>query len=301
MMPMPPQGHPPAPQMPSRPPVTIDDVMELLRDGAMRRFRVEIEADSTIVGDESQERKDRSEFIATLTQFMTAWGPMVMQMPELTKMAGDVLLFGVRGFRVGRELEETIEDTVERLEDKSGQPPPPNPEMIKMQMQAQGEQAKLEATKIKAQAEVMKAQGQAAQAQQESDAKLAQIQAQSVAEERKHQLETERMHMQLQHEREKHQMEVERAMHGHQLETEKFEMSRQQDEANAMRDAEKQEKDRQASHEHSAKLSEAVAANTQAIPLLAKAIVEHGKHIGAGIGKPKKVIRDKDGKVSGVE
>lgn len=275
-------------------PVTIDAVMVLLRDGALRRFRIEIEADSTIVGNETQERQDRNEFIGSLTQFMTAWGPMIMQKPELTKLAGDVLLFGVRGFRVGRELEETIEETVEQLEEAGKQPPPPPPELI-------AEQNKMQIEKMKAQAEMQKMQMSAAQSQQESDAKMMQIQASAEQEARKYELEIQKMQAALQHEREKHQMEMERIHQGHQIEAEKFAMSQEQAESDHVRASEKEEKDRMASHEHSAKLSEAIAANTQAIPVLAKAIVEHGKHIGAGIGKPKRVIRDKDGKVSGVE
>ena len=134
-------------------PVTIDAVMGLLRDGALRRFRIDIEADSTITGDESQERQDRTAFIQTTTQFVQAWAPLLMQNPKLVNMAGDLLLFGVRSFRVGRELEETIEETMDQIEDavNAPQPPPgPTPEQ-------QVEQVKLETEKVKSQAEIAKA------------------------------------------------------------------------------------------------------------------------------------------------
>lgn len=283
----------PAPTPPKMP-VTIDAVMALLKDGALRRFRVDIETDSTIVGDESQERRDRNEFILSVTQFVQGWGPLITANPKLARMAGDLLMFGVRAYRVGRELEETIEDTVEQIDQAAQQPQPPPPQML-------AEQAKLEAAKMKAQAEIQKAQMAAEQSQQESQAKIMAIQASAEQEAQKHQLEVERMHVQLEHERQKHEMEMQRMAQGHQIEADKFAMARQQEEANAEKVAQKEEKDRAASHEHSAKLGEAIAANTQAIPMLANAIVEHGKHFASGMNKPRRVIRDKDGKVSGVE
>ena len=168
--PMQPGMPPQAPQVPPPPqPVdlgpTVEDVMGLLRDEMLRRFRVDIEADSTIVGDESQERKDRTDFLTMTTQFMKEWAPLIAENKLLTKMGGDFLLFGVRAFRVGRELEETIEETVEKLEQQAGQPPPPDP-------RAQAEQVKLQSTQVKAQAEQTKAQIGVQQAQVEGQAKV---------------------------------------------------------------------------------------------------------------------------------
>ena len=148
-------------------PVTIDAVIGLLRDGALRRFRIDIEADSTITGDESQEKQDRTAFIQATTEFITAWTPILQANPKMAKMAGDILMFGVRGFRVGRELEESIEATVDSIEDASQQPPPPDPKM-------QAEQSKLELQKAKSAAEIQKAQIDANSAQIDGQAKVAQ-------------------------------------------------------------------------------------------------------------------------------
>jgi len=148
----PPQGQPmPAAPQQGQPPVTIDAVMALLRDGAMRRFRIDIEVDSTITGDESQERADRTSFIEATTKFIEAWGPIVAQQPLMAQLAGELLLFGTRAFRVGRSLEEVIEETVDKLEQQAMQPkPPPQPDPT--------EQTKIQQAQIKAQAEGAKAQ-----------------------------------------------------------------------------------------------------------------------------------------------
>lgn len=151
----PPQGEPIPQAPPQQKPVTIDAVMELLRDGIQRRFRIDIETDSTVAGDEGQERQDRTEFIMATTKFIEAWGPIVAQQPIMTDLAGELLLFGTRAFRVGRSLEEVIEETVDKLEMQATQPkPPPQP--------SPDEQVKLETAKIKGQAEVEKVQTEGA-------------------------------------------------------------------------------------------------------------------------------------------
>lgn len=152
MMPFqPPQGQPIPQQEPEKKPVTIDAVMELLRNGIQRRFRIDIETDSTVAGDEGQERQDRTEFIMATTKFVEAWGPIVAQQPLMTDLAGELLLFGTRAFRVGRSLEEVIEETVDKLETQAAQPkPPPEP--------SPDEQVKLETAKVKGEAEVAKVQ-----------------------------------------------------------------------------------------------------------------------------------------------
>jgi hypothetical protein len=60
-------------------------------------------------------------------------------------MLGQMILFGVRGFRVGRELENVIETTLDALSQQSQQPKPPKPD------------PQLEITQIKADAEKTKA------------------------------------------------------------------------------------------------------------------------------------------------
>ena len=177
------QQIPPPPQPPA--PVdlgpTVEDVFGLLRDNATRRFRIDIETDSTIIGDESRERQDRTDFINTTTKFMEAWGPMVGQNPELAPLASGLLLFGVRAFRVGRELEELIEETADKIQGGAQQPKPPAPQEV-------AEQHKAQAVQIKAQAEIQKAQvdAQAKQADAQSKIQIAQIKMQQAQMDHQH-------------------------------------------------------------------------------------------------------------------
>jgi hypothetical protein len=175
-----PLNVPSPPQIPPPPNLgpTEEDVFGLLRDNVQRLFRIDIEAESTVTGDESKEKQDRIQLIEAATKFMEAWGPLVQVNPVLAPLAGELLKFGTRAFRVGRSLEEIIEETVEKIEDKAkhpigGQPDP----------KAQAEAIKLQGFQIKAQAEIAKAQITAQSAQQMAEIKLRSIQLDAMAKE----------------------------------------------------------------------------------------------------------------------
>jgi hypothetical protein len=155
-------------------PPTQEDVFGLLKNNLTRRFKIDIETDSTIAGDESQEKQDRQGFIEAMTKFMEAWGPMVERKPELAPLAGQLLLFGVRAFRVGRELEEVIEETVDKLSQPDAMQKQPDAKV-------QAEQVKLQAAIAKTQSEIQKAQIDARTASQAAQAKLQEIVTESQA------------------------------------------------------------------------------------------------------------------------
>jgi hypothetical protein len=133
-----------------QPPVTIDAVVKLLRDDRMRGFRIDVETDSLVEADQAKERNDRTAFVTAVGGFFKEFGPVVQQMPPLAPLAGSMLQFAVRGFKVGAEMEETIEkamaDVVAHLS-KPPQPPQPTPD----------EQIKHATAQVKGQAEVAKA------------------------------------------------------------------------------------------------------------------------------------------------
>ncbi|WP_028747993.1 hypothetical protein [Rhizobium mesoamericanum] len=149
------QQPPPPPQMPQgydqlmeQP--TIDEVVQVLRDDNIRGFRIDIETDSTIEPDEDAEKQRRMEFAQVMGQFINQAGPIAQQQPMLVPVMGEVLLFVARGFRAGRQLESTLEQTVAALTEKAMTPPPPP-------QPSPDEQIKLKTTMVKADAEQQKA------------------------------------------------------------------------------------------------------------------------------------------------
>lgn len=186
----PPQQPPPMPaelqELMGEP--SWDEVFALFRDNPDRCFRISIETDSTVAADREQETQARVQFLQAVGGFLQQAEQAASQ-PILAPMVGRMLEFGVRGFKVGRELEGVIDETVEKIVKQAEEPQPdkPDPEMAKVQGQQQIDQARLQATSQLEQAklastqqiEQMKitAQQAAAQAKAQSDSEIGQANA----------------------------------------------------------------------------------------------------------------------------
>jgi hypothetical protein len=152
----------------------IPQALALLRDEAAKNFRVEVTSDSMIFQDEIQEKQDRMEFLQAMGGFFQQAVPMATQVPEMTPMLMEMLKFAVTAFKAGKGLEGIIDETADKFREQAkqaeGKPKPPTPEMQKMQMTMQLEQAKMQATQAsdqaKAQAEAQKLQMQSQLEQQ---------------------------------------------------------------------------------------------------------------------------------------
>ena len=166
--------------------------IQLLRDQKLRGFRVDIEVDSTIFGDAAQEKADRTEFLAAVTGFMEKAMQISAQMPEATPLMGKFLQFGVRGFRVGRDLEAAIEDFCDLAEEASKRmaaqkASQPSPEQLKAQADQAKAQAQIQTTQMKGQIDQQKMQGEMAN----TKLKIQGDQQQAAAEVQRQQAETQ--------------------------------------------------------------------------------------------------------------
>ncbi|MGO8154430.1 hypothetical protein AB9F36_31865 [Rhizobium leguminosarum] len=154
--PQPPQVPPEMQKMMEQP--TIDEVVQLLRNDSVRGFRIDIETDSTIEPDEDAEKQRRMEFVQMVGGFMQQAGAIAQQTPMLVPVMVETLLFAARGFRAGRQLENTLEQVGAQLSQSATAPKPP-PEPTPEQM------INLKTAQVKAGAEEKKAQLSVAQAQ----------------------------------------------------------------------------------------------------------------------------------------
>lgn len=169
------------------------EMKQLMRDDALRSYRIDIETDSTIAPDEQRDKEQAIEAVTAMGQFVSLVSPLVQAGQLSPQVAGEGLKWFIRKFRMGRDLE----DFVSAMEQ---QPPQPqrDPE-----------------AEAKAQAAIQKAQLDAQVAQQ----KLA-------MEQQKHQLE-------MQMEREKFQLEMEMERAKAQLEIQVESQRAQNDERRA--------------------------------------------------------------------
>lgn len=129
-----PAGPMPPPDMPPQPPpippevqemaeaVTWDDVMEILRSDKLRRYRVDIETDSTILVDAEAEKKGRIELVTAVQGLLSGAFQMITAAPSTIPLIEEVVMFALRSFKPGRALEEAFEEAFQALKDSPPQP-----------------------------------------------------------------------------------------------------------------------------------------------------------------------------------
>jgi len=217
---MPPQQGQPI-QLPQEPPqmkemrkmMLIQNAIDLLRQDKVRGFRIDIETDSTIMGDAQQEKQDRISFIEGVTKFIETAAQVTVGVPAFAPLAAKMLQFGVRGYRVGRDLESAIEDFADDAEiqakQRAGQPPPPDPKMQVEQIKAQAE---IQSQNIQAQSEQRNLTMEAQLKQMDMAMKRMEMQIEQM----RANAEVAKMHIEMQQDRSEHHMGV--VEHGQKME-----------------------------------------------------------------------------------
>jgi hypothetical protein len=82
----------------------------LIKSDKLRGFRIDIETDSTVPVDKDTEQQNRVQFMQAVGQYLQGIIPAVQMGAIPIKLAREGLLFVVRGFKVGTELEEVLEE-----------------------------------------------------------------------------------------------------------------------------------------------------------------------------------------------
>lgn len=123
--------------------VTIEQSIQFLRDQKMRPFTLDIETDSTIQPDEDSQKKRAAEFMGAMGQLLPQLAQMIQMEPATAGFAGEMLKYGSKQFRASREMEGAIDELVETMKQKAGQPQP-NPEQEKLKAQKESDKAKLD-------------------------------------------------------------------------------------------------------------------------------------------------------------
>lgn len=119
-------------------------VVALIKSDKLRRFKLDVETDSTTVMNKVEEQTRRTEFLAAVGAFLEKAIAALQVKPELGPLLGQMLLFGVRGFNVGRELEGAFEEAIQKMQAAGAQQQQPNPEQMKAQAAQASAQSKIQ-------------------------------------------------------------------------------------------------------------------------------------------------------------
>lgn len=141
-------------------PQLLPQAIELLKNKALRHFKVDIETDSTSAPDEQAEKQAATEFLTSFMQGLDTAGKVIPLAPELGPAIGEALMFTARRFKASATLESTIEQGMKALQDRIMQ-------QLQQPQQDPAEAAKAQAVQAKAQADQQKNQIEVARMQQD--------------------------------------------------------------------------------------------------------------------------------------
>ena len=293
----------------------IPQALQLLKDEPAKNFRIEVTSDSMIYQDEQQEKQDRIEFLAAVSQFMNTALPVATTAPELTPLLMEMLKFGVTAFKAGKGMEGLIDETADTFRNQAkameGKPKPPTPEVQKMQMQMQIEQAKMQATQ---QSDAQKAQAEAQKMQMQSQLEQQKMAAQIELEKAKqeYQAQENQLKFQLEEQRNAQDREMEMKLAQMKMMTErntqlllayvnngaKVEVARisaqQDDGSEAFAEYQNDADFLQAQAHPMQPVADAIAQSNGQMTATLSAMLEK-------LSQPKQVVRDEAGKIIGVQ
>lgn len=159
----------------------FDQAVQLLKNDKLRTFRIDIETDSTVEIDKQAEKEAVTEMFTAMGGFLEKALQAGMAQPDLVPALGQSMLFMFRRYGVGRDVEGSWEQAIDKLSQKAKNPPPapPSPEQIKAQAEMQKQQM----------------ENQRAQQQAQQDAQMSQMEMQAA--QQKHAMELEKMQAEL--------------------------------------------------------------------------------------------------------
>ncbi len=144
------------------------DILALLKDDLQRAYRIDIETNSTVDAEATEDKQDIGELLNAMAQFMNGMAPMIESGVLPFDAAKGMLLAIVKRYRFGGELEDAI---------KGMQPPKPpaDPNQAKSQMELQMMQLEMADRQRQSQADASQAERDAAYKQQEHLMKMQEL------------------------------------------------------------------------------------------------------------------------------
>jgi len=126
----------------------FQQAMQVLRSDEMRGYQIDIETDSTVFEDAEAEKQSRVEMLTAMGGMAQQWLPVVqMGGPPMLKLVGELMSFGVRGFKAGRTMEDSIDEAFQALAQQQAQaaqqPPLPDPAVVKAEADMKAKEAEM--------------------------------------------------------------------------------------------------------------------------------------------------------------
>jgi hypothetical protein len=159
-------SQPPQPGMPPPPPPpdpallkvpSWDEILQLMRSASMRRFKIDVETDSTVAGTLNSDMTGLSQVMKAISETLTGLAPLVQSGAIPIEAAKELVMAVIRRARLGI----VVEDAFDKLQAPK---PPPDPNQAKAAADVQkaqaDAQAKVQVAQANAQAQVQKSEAE---------------------------------------------------------------------------------------------------------------------------------------------
>lgn len=121
--------------------------LELLKS-ENKRFRIELETDSTIALNEQLDKQERQELFNTLTTGIERVANIAETMPELVGINLHGLKYVIQGLRQAKMFQQEMVQTIDSVIEKTSQPQPPGINMDEENLKLQQQQLQLKAQEL---------------------------------------------------------------------------------------------------------------------------------------------------------
>lgn len=151
-----------------------DEIIGLLQNDLQRSYRIDIETNSTVDAEATEDKQNIAELLNAISQFLNGVSPLVQSGSMPFEVASGMLLAIVRRFRFGPELEDQLKEM------KAPPPPQPDPKVqadaANAQADLQMKQMDMQMRQLEIQARQQELAMQAEFAQQEHAMRMAEMQ-----------------------------------------------------------------------------------------------------------------------------
>jgi hypothetical protein len=106
-------------------------------------YRIDVESDSTVRADMTQNRREMAEFLQGTAQYFNTMAPIIQSAPAAAGEAAEIYAAFARQFSLGKQAEDAL-DRMVNLAKESSKQPKPNPEGEALQAKTELEKAKLQ-------------------------------------------------------------------------------------------------------------------------------------------------------------
>jgi hypothetical protein len=134
----------------------VPAAVQLIKDGKLIQHKISVTVDAITAQDDKEEKAARAEFMQQFGYLMQQAVPAVEKMPNIAPMLGHVILWAVRGYKVGRDIEGVIEQGIAQLTAAGPQQPPPDPAAQKLSQEQAAHQQELQQADAEHQADMAK-------------------------------------------------------------------------------------------------------------------------------------------------